>query len=97
MTDINEDELPKMAKRKLRMLENSLTPELGRQAFVTWWEQVGSKKLAPKDDPNAQMIVDALTPLLDKGLKIPKVGYIVKRGRGRVIVQAVGSDEADDE
>ena len=38
-------------------------------------------------DKNAELIADALGQLVESsGLRIPRGGYVVTRGRGRVIV-----------
>jgi len=44
--------------------------------------------LAVAEDKNAALIADALQPLIEKNkLRIPRGGHLVRRGRGRVIVE----------
>ena len=41
-----------------------------------------------KPDGNAATIVDTLWPLVQEGtLAIPRGGYLIRRGRGRIIVE----------
>ena len=52
------------------------------------------KQAAPSagepEDRNAKLIADTLDPLVKAGtLRIPRGGYVVRRGRGRVIVERV--------
>ena len=43
---------------------------------------------AAKADANAALIVDALWPLVQQGaLAIPRGGYLLRRGRGRIVVE----------
>ena len=40
------------------------------------------------DDDNAERIAAALWPLIEQGsLRIPRGGYVVKRGHGRIAVE----------
>ena len=61
--------------------------EIGTRAFAAW---LASQQAAgPKADGNAATIADALWPLVQGGtLAIPRGGYLIKRGRGRVVVEA---------
>jgi hypothetical protein len=46
--------------------------------------------MAEPEDKNAALIADTLIPLIEKNkLRIPRGGYLVRRGRGRVIVDLV--------
>ena len=83
---IDEGRLTKMQLRKLRVLKKSVGDEIGERAFATWLaSQTGS---AAKDDGNAATIVDTLWPLVQEGtLAIPRGGYLIRRGRGRIIVE----------
>ena len=41
-----------------------------------------------KADGNAALVVDTLWPLIEQGrLAIPRGGYLLRRGRGRIIVE----------
>jgi len=85
-TSISEKELTKGQARKLKALRKSVGDKIGTRAFADW---MASQKAAsaPAVDRNAEMIVKALEPLVkQKKLRIPRGGYQVKRGRGRVIV-----------
>ena len=73
--------------RKLNALRKSVGEEIGQQAFATWLSarSAGAKADA---DTNAQTIVDTLWPLIEEGtLAIPRGGYLIRRGRGRIIVE----------
>ena len=87
---IDETTLTKMQIRKLNALRKSLGGDIADKAFAEWHAKHGSSAPAPEVDKNAQMITDALGGLVqDKGLRIPRGGYHVTRGRGRVIVTRV--------
>ena len=44
-------------------------------------------------DINAERIVEALQPLIENGkLTIQRGGYLLRRGRGRVIVESSGEN-----
>lgn len=88
---VDESSLTKMQIRKLNMLKKSVGDDIGTKAFVAWMTSrpVG-KKVAV--DKNAVRIVEALRPLIaSKKLTIPRGGYHLRRGRGRVIVEAAGA------
>ena len=79
--------LSKGQLRKLRALRKSVGVEIGERAFAEWLaSQAGS---STKADANAAVIVETLWPMVEQGaLAIPRGGYLVKRGRGRIIVEA---------
>jgi len=53
--------------------------------FRRWLEQSVE---APKTDQNAEIISNALWDMIQEGrLSIRRGGYVVRRGRGRVIVE----------
>ena len=89
MATVSYDErtLSKGQLRKLNALRKSVGPEIGEKAFAEWLaeqEQPGGSS----GDKNAQVISETLWPLIQKNqLRIPRGGYIVRRGRGRVIVE----------
>ncbi len=83
---INEKDLTKGELRKLKALRKSIGDELGNEAFVKWYEQQEDEIAA---DPNVELIEKVLTPHIEK-MKFPRGGgYIVKRGRGRIIVTQI--------
>ena len=72
----------------LNALKKSVGEEIGTRAFAAWLASQGTVKAKP--DGNAAVIVDTLWPLVQGGtLSIPRGGYLIKRGRGRVVVEAV--------
>ena len=88
---IDESTLTKGQRRKLNALRKSVGDEIGAQAFAAWVsaQSAGAKADA---DTNAQTIVDTLWPLIEDGtLAIPRGGYLIRRGRGRIIVEHASS------
>ena len=83
---IDESGLTKGQLRKLRALRNSVGDEIGEKAFAEWLaSQDGAKR---KVDGNAAKIIDTLWPLVEQGtLAIPRGGYLIRRGRSRIIVE----------
>ena len=67
-------------------LRKSVGDEIGAQAFAAW---LSSQQAAGTTaDANAAVIVDTLWPLVQQGtLSIPRGGYLLRRGRGRIIVE----------
>ena len=87
---IDESGLRKGELRKLRALRKSLGTEIADRAFAEWLSlrSTGSDE----EDTNARTIVDVLWPLVEEGkLMIPRGGYLLRRGRGRIIVEAARS------
>lgn len=85
----SEKQLSKGHLRKLNALRKSVGDDIGQKAFEAWLKR---QKKASKVvvDKNAELITDALNVLIkDKGLRIPRGGYLLSRGRGRVIVTRV--------
>jgi hypothetical protein len=84
---INESNLSKGQLRKLSALRKSLGDQIANRAFAEWMSTEGNGA-GSGSDKNARTITDALQPLIEGGrLSIPRGGYIVRRGRGRVIVE----------
>ena len=82
---IDESTLTKGQLRKLTALRNSIGSEIGEWAFAEW---LSSQPSGKRTDRNAELIVDTLWPLVQQGrLAIPRGGYLVRRGRGRIIVE----------
>ena len=87
---IDESRLTKGQLRKLRALRNSVGDDIGEKAFAEWLaSQDGAER---KVDGNAATIIDTLWPLVEQGtLAIPRGGYLIRRGRGRIIVEPARS------
>jgi hypothetical protein len=84
---INEGNLSKGQLRKLNALRKSLGDDIADKAFSEWMSTQGNGAVAGSDR-NARTITEALQPLIEEGrLSIPRGGYVVRRGRGRVIVE----------
>ena len=82
----SERELTKGQLRKLTALRKSVGDTIGTRAFGQW---LAARKApaASAVDKNADLIASTLGPLAKAGtLRIPRGGYLVRRGRGRVIV-----------
>ena len=87
MSAIDESALTRGQVRKLNALRKSIGDELGEKAFAEWLSsQPAAAGAAP--DENAALIVDTLWPLVQEGtLTLPRGGYLLRRGRGRIIVE----------
>ncbi|MDA0230318.1 MAG: hypothetical protein O3B21_09020 [Proteobacteria bacterium] len=86
----DESSLNKGQMRKLNALRKSLGADIANKAFGEWFEKQTSEPDSSPIDPNATLITDTLEPLAKQGkLRIPRGGYLVRRGRGRVIVERV--------
>ena len=82
----DEESLTKGQLRKLNALRKSVGEKIGTTAFTKWLATQATEPNAPVDK-NAEQIVGALEPLVKaKKLRLPRGGYLVTRGRGRVIV-----------
>ena len=89
-TRIDESALTKGQLRKLNALKKSVGDVVGERAFTEWL--AGQEGASGKADDNAAIIVDTLWPMVEEGrLAIPRGGYRIRRGRGRIIVEAVRS------
>lgn len=83
----DERNLTKGQLRKLNALKKSVGPEIGEKAFAEWLSDQSANGSAAADK-NAQTIAETLWPLIEKDkLRIPRGGYLVRRGRGRIIVE----------
>ena len=83
---IDEGALTKGQLRKLNALRKSVGEEVGERAFAAWLASQGAAD--EKADDNAALVVDTLWPLIEQGrLEIPRGGYLLRRGRGRIIVE----------
>ena len=72
--------------RKLNALRKSVGEEISERTFAAWLASQGVAD--EKADGNAALIVDTLWPLIEQGrLAIPRGGYLLRRGRGRIVVE----------
>ena len=82
----DEKKLSKGHLRKLTTLRKSLGDDIANKAFAEWYATLDSKN-GVQEDTNAELIASTLWPLVEtKKLMIPRKGYLVKRGRGRLVV-----------
>ncbi len=89
---LDEKALTKGELRKLNALRKSVGEDIGDKAFVEWLRKKPTA-VAELEDQNAALIADTLIPLVENNkLQIPRGGYLVRRGRGRVIVERPASD-----
>jgi hypothetical protein len=84
---INEAALTKGELRKLNALRKSVGDKIAEQAFIKWLSSRPKAGAAAPRDRNAELITETLGKLVQSsGFRIPRGGYVVTRGRGRVIV-----------
>ncbi len=84
---INEAALTKGELRKLNALRKSVGDKIAEKAFSKWLKSKPKAGAAGPRDRNAELITETLGNLVQSGgLRIPRGGYVVTRGRGRVIV-----------
>ena len=84
---IDESALTAGQLRKLNALRKSVGEDLGEQTFSAWLKKQQSKEPAVATDKNAELIAETLMKLIDENkLRLPRGGYLVTRGRGRVVV-----------
>ncbi len=89
---LDEKALTKGELRKLNALRKSVGEDIGDQAFMDWLRKKPSAGVE-LEDKNAALIADTLIPLTEQNkLRIPRGGYLVRRGRGRVVVERPVSD-----
>ena len=82
---IDEAALKKGQLRKLNALRKSVGQTIADEAFAKWLDQTVEE---PETDANAGIIADRLYGLVqNRKLFIRRGGYVVRRGRGRVIVE----------
>ena len=82
-----DSELTKGQIRKLNALRKSIGEEIAHKAFADWLKSE-PKAATEAVDKNAELIADVLVDQINQGkLRIPRGGYLVRRGRGRVIVE----------
>jgi len=92
MARIQERKLNKGHQRKLKALRKSLGKKIADEAFSKWLKEIASgKKKASKIDPVAVRLADCIGKEDKKKLKlkIPRGGYLVRRGfQGVILVEA---------
>ena len=92
MPRIQESKLNKGHQRKLKALRKSLGKKIADEAFSKWLkEMAGGKKKASKIDQVAVRLADCIGKEDKKKLKlkIPRGGYLVRRGfQGLILVEA---------
>jgi hypothetical protein len=87
-TGIDESGLTKGELRKLNALRKSVGDKLAEDTFSKWLKKQQSGQTAVQEDKNAALIAETLMKLIeDKSIRIPRGGYQITRGRGRVIVE----------
>ena len=86
---VNERELTKMEARKLGALRKSLGQKIADEAFLKWKAQQADGHTGDRD-PTAERIAAALEPMLDELRFTRGTHYVLRRGRGRLIVERVG-------
>ncbi len=83
---LDEKALTKGELRKLNAIRKSVGEDIGDKAFVEWLRKK-PVVMIELEDKNAALIADTLMPLIEQNkLRIPRGGYLILRGRGRVIV-----------
>ena len=83
--DIDESALTKGHLRKRNALRKSVGEDIGERAFAEWLSRPATARAS---DRNAELIAESLWSLVEQGkLAIRSGGYVVKRGRGRIIVE----------
>ena len=89
-SEIIQTKLTKGQIRKLNALRNSVGPAIGEKAFAEWLKKAGAGNKAAVDR-NTALIAEAIEAVIKrKKLNIPHGGYLLKRGRGRVLVERAG-------
>ena len=89
MAQFDEAALSKGQLRKLRALRKALGTEIADRAFGEWIQSAPAE-ISAQEDPTAKLISDSLMPLAASGkLRIPRGGYLLRRGHGRIIVERV--------
>ena len=90
-SEIVETGLTKGELRKLNALRKSVGPDIGEKAFAAWLKKAGAGKEAAVDK-NTALIAETIEAVIKgKKLSIPRGGYLITRGRGRIIVTRAGT------
>ena len=92
MTRIQTSKLHKGHQRKLKALRKSLGKKIADEAFSKWLKEVASgKNKASKIDPVAARLAGCIgREDKKKKLKLPRGGYLIRRGfQGVILAEAV--------
>ncbi len=88
----DEGELTKGQLRKLNALRKAVGPDIGKKAFAQWLKKASTERAVP-EDTNITLITVAVEALIkEKKLNIARGGYLLKRGRGRIIVTRAAAE-----
>ena len=91
-SEIIQTALTKGQIRKLNALRKSVGPDIGERAFAQWLKGAEAGKSAPVDK-NAVLIAEAVeVAIKSKKLSFPRGGYLLRRGRGRVLVERAAAE-----
>ncbi len=89
-SEFNETSLPKGQQRKLTALRKSVGDDIGNRAFGQWLKAIKKRDSGPVDK-TAELIEERIADLIKKKkISIPRGGYLLTRGRGRVILTRTG-------
>ena len=88
----DETELPKGQLRKLTALRKSVGEDIGNRAFGQWLKTQKKRDSGPVDRTGKLIGERLATMLAQKKISIPRGGYLLTRGRGRVIVTRTAKD-----
>ena len=83
---VEERKLTKGQLRKLNALRKSLGDEIANEAFTKWLQRESTAEVV---DPNVAVIEDAIGRVINKLRFKRGARYAVRRGRGRIIVEAI--------
>ena len=84
---IDESTLTRGQQRKLDTLRRSVGEEIGERAFAAWLSTQPKPEVVVEDH-DAVLVADTLWPLVQNGtLAIPRGGYLLRRGRNRLICE----------
>lgn len=90
--EFNENALPKGQLRKLNALRKSVGEGIGNRAFGQWLKTQKEGTVGPVDK-TGELIGERIAALVkEKKISIPRGGYLLTRGRGRVIVTRAAQD-----
>ena len=82
----DENKLPKGQLRKLTALRKSVGDDIANRAFAQWLKTQKEGTVGPVDK-TGELIGERIAALVkEKKISIPRGGYLLTRGRGRVIV-----------
>jgi len=87
-----QEELTKGQSRKLTALRKSVGEDIGTKAFNQWLKTQKKGKEGRLDKTAEAIAGDLVALIKEKNLTITRGGYLLKRGRGRVIVTRAAAD-----